>query len=566
MHRFIERWIPASLTGDANSYAKAQLVLSATAIFVLIAPLYGGYYLAKGYAFGGWAILAAGLAAAAVGPILRATGSFTLAGTWATGTLFVLMVLLTTFSGGVQSYTASWLAIVPIVGLLLVGPRVARWFVVLSVAQMIVLLLLSRSGLTIPNYLPEAMRPTQGLVSVLGLIPVLYYLVRRFEIARDAALASVSAAQEALREEKRQVEAKVEQAVAESEQQRHYLDERVREMLGAMQRFAGGDLNVRLRAQRDDTIAVLYEGFNQALANVSSMIEEVRSAAGTTADVSLQIRQATQQLTDGARQQSARTQEVAAAMDQMSQTIADNAAYAQRSAHGIHEVGQRANEGGRVIRDAVAKIEQIAQLMENSRATVAQLGESTAKINDVVKLINTIAEQTNLLALNATIEAARAGEHGKGFAVVASEVKQLASQTAKATQEIAEMIHRVQTEAHRAIEAMQVGHRETSAGRQLASAAGSALGEIEAGLHESAGVASQIAAATEEQSTTVRSISDHVTGISHGTAQAAHDVESILKSAERMRQLTDDLTENLARFRVEDSDRPQPTGTPLRAA
>jgi methyl-accepting chemotaxis protein len=551
MQQFLDRWIPDALRADAQALARVQLVLGFTTIFVAVAPLYGGYYLLKGYHFGGLAIVVAGLLAALIGPLLRATGSPALGGLWASTLLLLLMALLTTVSGGAQSHTAAWLAMPAVVALLLVGPRAARGFAALAVLHVLLLLALMRTGVALPNLLPEALRPTQGVTSVLGLIVVLYLVVRRFEHARDTALASATAAQVALLAEKRQVEARVEQAVAASEARRRELDAGAQEMLSAMRRFAAGDLSVRLAAGRGGEIGALYDGFNQSVANVSAMLAEVHVAAGTTALASDEIRQATRQLGDGARQQSARTQEVAAAMGQMAQTIADSSAHAQRSARGIEDVGRRAAEGGRVIRGAVEKIEQMAGLMENSRATVMQLGEATAEIHEVVQLISQIAGQTNLLALNATIEAARAGEHGKGFAVVATEVKQLAGQTAKATEQIAAMIQRVQAEAERAIEAIRVSHAEAAAGRQLADDAGLALREIEDGLQRSADVAGQIAAATEEQTVTTRAISEHVTGISQGTLSAQAEVERIVQSAERMRRLTDELAAGLARFRLE---------------
>jgi methyl-accepting chemotaxis protein len=565
MQRLLDHWIPDTLRDDAEALARAQLVLAFTASLIAIAPLYGGYYLAKGYAFGGITILCGALVAVGIGPLLRATGSARAAGIAASAVLFALVAVLTSFSGALQSHTASWLALPAVIALLLAGAGAARWFVGLAVAQMLALLGLARAGIVLPNYLPEAMRATQGLTSVVGLIVILFVLVRRFEGARDRALERAAAAQRALETEKQRVEARVVAAVAESEAQRRYLDERVQEMLSAMRAFADGDLRIRLRPPRTDEIGALYQGFNQALENVGGMLAEVRAAAGTTAEASGGIREATRQLSDGARGQSARAQEVAAAMDQMARTITESAAHAQRSAAGIQEVGQRAVDGGRVIRDAVASIERIAQLMENSRHTVARLGESTASINDVVKLITGIAEQTNLLALNATIEAARAGEHGKGFAVVATEVKQLAGQTAKATGEIAAMVHRVQTEAQHAIEAIRAGHAETSAGRRLADAAGAALREIESGLHDSSGIAARIAAATEEQATTVAATTGHVAEISGAAMTSAGEVERILASADQLRQLTEGLMRHLACFRTHDAP-PGRDAAPLRAA
>nr|WP_279304826.1 methyl-accepting chemotaxis protein [Salinibacter ruber] len=352
------------------------------------------------------------------------------------------------------------------------------------------------------------------------------------EMIRD-----IRTTQEALEDEKASVERRVEEAVRESEQQKERLQESV-DTMEAIGRFADGDLTVRLPTGRDGAIGRLFEGFNEAVAGLRSIVGRVREAAGSTASATEQISSSSEQMAASAEEQSAQAEEVAAAVEELNQTINGNARSVQKTAEVAQAGGETARQGGETVREATSQMEGIASAIENTTETIERLGTYGDKIGQVVDRIDEIAGQTNLLALNAAIEAARAGEEGKGFAVVAEEVRELAEEADAATDEIAGMMDEVREEIDGAVGTARQSSQRAEKGLELAEEAGAAIEEIVTAISEVEERAEEIAAASEEQSTTSEEIARSVQSISTAAQESAAGVTEVSDTADRLERLS----------------------------
>ena len=266
-----------------------------------------------------------------------------------------------------------------------------------------------------------------------------------------------------------------------------------------------------------------------------------------------QMSRGAEQLAAGMQQQSSQTHDVAAAAEEMAQTIIANAGNAARTAEAATNSGAIAKQSGEIVEETISKIWQIAEVVGESTETVERLGASSTEIGEIIAVIDEIADQTNLLALNAAIEAARAGEQGRGFAVVADEVRKLAERTTQATKQIAGMIQTIQTETKQAVEAMQLGRAEVTEGIRLADSAGSSLRQVVSETKSVVGMISQIASATQEQSTTSEQISRSVEAISTITGESTNEIAEIARSSDRMNQVTKELRLLMARFTLDET-------------
>jgi len=203
-----------------------------------------------------------------------------------------------------------------------------------------------------------------------------------------------------------------------------------------------------------------------------------------------------------------------------------------------------------VVEESVAGMRRIANVVKKSAETVQALGRSSDQIGEIIGVIDDIADQTNLLALNAAIEAARAGEQGRGFAVVADEVRKLAERTTKATKEIASMIKTFQADTAGAVTSMSEGTRQVDEGIKLADQAGTSLQQIVEISQKVTDMVAQIAAASEQQSSASEQISKNVEAITTVTAETASGTQQIARAAEDLNRLTENLQEYLSMFKL----------------
>ena len=351
---------------------------------------------------------------------------------------------------------------------------------------------------------------------------------------------------------------KAEKATAEAESQRNnyalerdYLSEKIDEILEGMNKLAEGDLTVQLVSEKkDDVVGKLFCGFNQLVINIKQIITSVYESVIATASTSNQIYTSSEAMAAGANEQSGQTSEVVYAIEEMTRTIIDTTKNSSIAADAANKAGLIAKEGGKGVEETIEGMNRIAEVVKKSAITVQALGKSSDQIGEIVQVIDDIADQTNLLALNAAIEAARAGEQGRGFAVVADEVRKLAERTTKATKEIAMMIRKIQEDTEAAVLSMNEGTEEVEKGKTLADQAGKSLREIISGAEQVVDLVTQVAAASEEQSRAAEQISKSVEAISTVTRDSSAGIKQITHASVDLNNLTSNLQKLISKFRV----------------
>jgi methyl-accepting chemotaxis protein len=321
------------------------------------------------------------------------------------------------------------------------------------------------------------------------------------------------------------------------------------EVIGKMD---NADLNTALNSNRTDEIGSLQIAFDRFVFSIKETLMQVSESAAAVASASSEISSSTEEMAAGAQKQTSQAGEVASAVEEMTNTIVENSKNASNTADTAKQARMSAEEGGKIVESTVVGMKRIADVVNKSAETVKALGQSSNQIGEIIGVIDDIADQTNLLALNAAIEAARAGEQGRGFAVVADEVRKLAERTTKATKEIADMIKKIQSETVGAVSSMEEGTKEVDNGIQLADKAGSSLQEIVTISQKVMDMVTQIAAASEEQSSASEQISKNVEAISSVTSESAQGTQQIAHAAEDLNRLTENLQQLVGKFNLSD--------------
>ncbi|MDF1551850.1 MAG: methyl-accepting chemotaxis protein [Deferrisomatales bacterium] len=310
------------------------------------------------------------------------------------------------------------------------------------------------------------------------------------------------------------------------------------------------DLTRRLPAGSRDELGEVATAFNAFVENLQHLIRDVMDTSHEVAAGSEEIVEASAVVLRKAGEQSEQTQVVAAATEEMSATVTQVARGTQDASEAARSAAGTAEAGGQVVEEGIAGMLQVEARVKSIAAKVETLGERSRSIGEVMVVIDDIADQTNLLALNAAIEAARAGEHGRGFAVVADEVRKLAEKTAQATRQVSQTVAAIQSETEAAVALVTAGLEEVVRSSGLSKRAGEALREIVSKIESNADMVAQIATASEQQSVTVEEISGHVEGIASLSTEVVSDMERVSGTARSLGEQTERLGQLVSRFRV----------------
>lgn len=311
-----------------------------------------------------------------------------------------------------------------------------------------------------------------------------------------------------------------------------------------------GDLTKRINLQRGDEIGRLAHWFDVFVDNLHKIIGQVAGATNQVASAATQIASSAEEMASGLQKQGQQSQQVSAAVEELASSVTEVAKKSTDASKAATDSRKEADEGGSVVTKTVEEINAIAGDVTQSAAAVTQLGKKSEQIGEIIKVINDIADQTNLLALNAAIEAARAGEHGRGFAVVADEVRKLAERTTTATEEVAKSIREIQEDTQRAVQTIEAGSQRVTKGVDLARSAGEALSKITAGSQNVTSMVESIAAAAEEQSAAAEQIARSVEQIDSVTRESTQGANQAAQAATVLSQEAEKLRGLVGRFKV----------------
>ncbi len=315
--------------------------------------------------------------------------------------------------------------------------------------------------------------------------------------------------------------------------------------------IAAGDLTKDdLTVRSQDELGDLTTAINKMRGNLSELIQSIAGTAEHVASASEELSSSATQQSQSAETQNNQTTQVATAMQEMSSTVLQVSENSNKAAEASRQAAETAREGGSIVEETLTKMRIIADSVGATAKKMEELGKSSDQIGRIAGVIDDIADQTNLLALNAAIEAARAGEQGRGFAVVADEVRKLAERTTTATKEIAQMIKNIQDETKTAVSAMEEGTKQVEDGVQSTSRAGDSLKQIIHKSEEVGEMITHIATAATEQSSASEEINNNMEMIAKLVKESADGAQQSAKACQDLSGLALDLQNMVGKFNL----------------
>jgi twitching motility protein PilJ len=327
------------------------------------------------------------------------------------------------------------------------------------------------------------------------------------------------------------------------------LQRSVTDFLTVVSQVARGDLTLRGQVT-NDALGNVVDSVNYMLDNFAKVLERVRKAAIDVSSSANEILVASEEMANGATQQDQEITNTSSAVEQLTVSMKQVSNNAEASAEAARRALDAAEQGNRAVRDTLEGMQRIRASVQATAKKIKSLGDRSLEISEIINVINDITEQTNLLALNAAIEAARAGEAGRGFAVVADEVRKLAEHSRNATKDIAALIKAIQAETNEAVVVMEEGTKEVEVGARLADQAGKALEAISSVVRQSAELVQEISLASKQQVRGTEGVANAMQIISNITRQTSQGARQTARTVEQMVKLSEQLNEALSQFRV----------------
>jgi methyl-accepting chemotaxis protein len=339
------------------------------------------------------------------------------------------------------------------------------------------------------------------------------------------------------------------QGLIQTETDRDKMQHQVMDLLSVVSTAAEGDLTIKAEVTAD-ALGSVADAFNLMIAGLTTLVTQASNVASEIQRSTGDILHSAERMRLGAEQQASQIRNASEAVNAMSHTTQRMAENAEAATQTSVKATQAAVKGGAAVTETIKGMQRIRVTVQSTGKKIKGLGERSLEIGAIIEVINEIATQTNLLALNAAIEAARAGEQGKGFAVVADEVRKLAERAARATKDITGLIKGIQVETSEAVTIMEEGTREVEEGTKLADQAGAALREIEQIVKQTATLMTDITRAAADQVKSTESVVHTMDNISQLTQETTHGVQDTVATINSLADLTRRLNDAIGRFKI----------------
>jgi methyl-accepting chemotaxis protein len=352
------------------------------------------------------------------------------------------------------------------------------------------------------------------------------------------------------------------QGLIQTESDRDKMQHQVMDLLSVVSTAAEGDLTIKAEVTAD-ALGSVADAFNLMINGLTNLVTQASNVASEIQRSTSEILHSSERMRLGAEQQADQIRTASDAVNTMSHTTQRMAENAEAATQTSLKATQAAVKGGASVAETIKGMQRIRAAVQTTGKKIKGLGERSLEIGAIIEVINEIATQTNLLALNAAIEAARAGEQGKGFAVVADEVRKLAERSARATKDITGLIKGIQVETSEAVTVMEEGTREVEEGTKLADQAGAALREIEQIVKQTATLVTDITKSAGDQVKVTESVVGSMDSILKQTQETSHGVQDTVSTIGKLAELSRRLTDAIGRFKLKEGAVSQPVESEL---